>query len=391
QANGNLQVYYKKPTAWGNANIHYWNTVATPALPATTWPGRPTTDAGNGWVTYSLPGTTSTNLLFVNSANTTQKTADLSRNRDGWFNGTTWYETNPDVAGAGLTVHFKKPAAWSKANIHFWNVAAQPVLAGSTFPGVAMIDEGNGSYKYTFANASSANLLFVDPGNTANKTPDLYRVVKEGTYDPATSSWSDVNSCSNTSTVGNPTALTSTAGNGQVGLSWTASTDCQVSGYRVYQKTSAQTTYTLLTSTALPKTSLSFTATGLTNGTTYNYKVVSINSAGTESSGVTASATPVLPPSGITLHFKKPSSWSNANIHYWSVTASPAMANTTWPGVATTLEGCGWYRFGFAGATNVNALFVDPANTSVKTPDLTGRTADGWYDGNTGTWVSAPA
>ncbi|WP_189009416.1 hypothetical protein, partial [Deinococcus roseus] len=27
QANGNLQVYYKKPTAWGNANIHYWNTV----------------------------------------------------------------------------------------------------------------------------------------------------------------------------------------------------------------------------------------------------------------------------------------------------------------------------------------------------------------------------
>lgn len=390
-AAGGLQVYFKKPTTWGTANIHYWNTVASPALAATTWPGVATTAASGGWVTYTLPNATSSNLLFVNASNTTQKTADLSRNRDGWFNGTTWYETNPDVAGAGLTVHFKKPAAWGKANIHFWNVAAQPVIANTTWPGVAMVDEGNGWFKYTFANASSANLVFVDGNNTANKTGDLFRVVKEGWYDPSTSAWSDTSGvCSNTTTVGNPTALTSTAGDKQIRLTWTPSSDCQVTGYRVYQKTSAQTTYTLLTTTPLAKTANTFTATALTNGTTYNYKVVAINSAGTESTGATASGTPVAPPSGITLNFKKPSSWSNVNVHYWTVTASPAIANTTWPGVPTTAIGCGWYRQTFSGATNVNALFVDPANTAVKTPDLTNRTADGWYDGNTMSWVAAP-
>ncbi|GEM49004.1 hypothetical protein DC3_46390 [Deinococcus cellulosilyticus NBRC 106333 = KACC 11606] len=390
-AAGGLQVHYKKPSTWTGANIHYWNTVASPALAGTTWPGLSMTSEGNSWYTYTLPNATSSSLLFVNPGNTSQKTADLSRNRDGWFNGTTWYETNPDVAGAGLTVHFKKPASWGKANIHFWNVAAQPTIANSTFPGVTMIDEGNGWFKYSFANASSANLLFVDGNNTAQKTGDLYRVVKEGWYDPSSSTWSDTSPvCSNTTTVGNPTALTGTAGDKQVKLTWTASADCQVTGYKVYQKTSAQTTYTLLTTTALAKTTNTYTATGLTNGTTYNYKVVAVNSAGTESSGATATATPVTPPGGITLHFKKPAGWSNANIHYWSVTASPAMANTTWPGVATTPEGCGWSRYTFSGATNVNALFVDPANTAAKTADLTNRTADGWYDGNTMSWVTAP-
>jgi len=85
-----------------------------------------------------------------------------------------------------------------------------------------------------------------------------------------------------------PTGLTATAGNTQVSLSWGASSGA--TSYNVYRGTTSGGEGTTAIATA---TTTSFTNTGLTNGTTYFYKVAAVNSAGTSAQSGEASATPV--------------------------------------------------------------------------------------------------
>ncbi|NUQ82897.1 MAG: DUF1939 domain-containing protein, partial [Bacteroidetes bacterium] len=97
-------VRFKKPTTWGtNVNVHYWNKL--PGGTASTWPGVAMTAEANSWFKYTFTGTTSTNLLFVDPANTSNKTVDLSRSSDGWYKDGAWYTSNPDNNPPVLTVN----------------------------------------------------------------------------------------------------------------------------------------------------------------------------------------------------------------------------------------------------------------------------------------------
>lgn len=85
-----------------------------------------------------------------------------------------------------------------------------------------------------------------------------------------------------------PTGLTATPGNGQVSLSWNASTDPDdaVAGYNIYRNGAKVGS----------STSTSFTDTGLTNGTSYSYQVSAFDTHGNESAlSSTVSATPQAP------------------------------------------------------------------------------------------------
>lgn len=86
-----------------------------------------------------------------------------------------------------------------------------------------------------------------------------------------------------------PTGLTATAGDTQVGLSWTASSGA--TSYNVYRGTTAGGQSTTPIATGI--TGMTFTNTGLTNGTTYYYKVAAVNSSGTSAYSNEGSATPV--------------------------------------------------------------------------------------------------
>jgi len=91
-----------------------------------------------------------------------------------------------------------------------------------------------------------------------------------------------------------PTGLTATAGNLQVALNWNA-----VSGatsYNILRSNSSNTETQLATSSTN-----SFTNTGLTNGTTYFYKVSAVNSFGTSGLSNEASGTPFGGVTGIDL------------------------------------------------------------------------------------------
>src|SRR5207248_2129848 len=85
---------------------------------------------------------------------------------------------------------------------------------------------------------------------------------------------------------GAPTNVVATAGNGQVGLSWSASSGA--SSYNVKRSTTNGGPYTTVAS---PSTT-SYTETGLTNGTTYYYVVSAVNTSGESSNSGQVSATP---------------------------------------------------------------------------------------------------
>ena len=89
-----------------------------------------------------------------------------------------------------------------------------------------------------------------------------------------------------------PTNLTATAGNGEVTLTWTASTGA--TGYNVQRATTSGGPYTQLAEVAAP-TSNGYTDSSVTNGTTYYYVVQTLTAAGSSAYSPQVSATPGVP------------------------------------------------------------------------------------------------
>ncbi len=163
-------VYFYKPADWNAANVYYWDAQPAGAMPGTGWPGPAMTaapDQGDNWYKFEFPSVTSTNLIFNNNGN--GQTADLSRNKDGWYRDGKWYDQKP----AELIIHFKKPWYWTKANIYYWNVTPAGIAPDAGWPGAAMQDDGNGWFSFRIVGATGANMIFNDGGQ--NQTTDLTR------------------------------------------------------------------------------------------------------------------------------------------------------------------------------------------------------------------------
>ncbi|HXB07989.1 MAG TPA: Ig-like domain-containing protein, partial [Puia sp.] len=137
----------------------------TTQLTATVAPANATNQAVSWTTSNAAVATVSgTGLVTGVAAGTAVITATTA---DG---GKTATATVTVTAASSFTVNFYKPASWgSGIKIYWW--AAQPagVLADGSWPGVAMTNDNNGWYSYTFTNITSTNLIFNDGSNqTAN-------------------------------------------------------------------------------------------------------------------------------------------------------------------------------------------------------------------------------
>ena len=92
---------------------------------------------------------------------------------------------------------------------------------------------------------------------------------------------------------GTPSGLTATPGNAQVSLTWNAVTTA--SSYNVKRAATSGGPYTQLANASVTN----YTDSGLTNGTTYYYVASAKNSSGESSNSSEASATPVIPVTGV--------------------------------------------------------------------------------------------
>jgi len=102
--------------------------------------------------------------------------------------------------------------------------------------------------------------------NRALTTSEIQTLYHEGDWDPAPAA---------------PTGLTPAPGNQQVTLTWNQNTESDFAKYIIYGDTSASPTTKVDSTTSIIDTTI--TIPGLTNGTTYYYRITAVDSAGNES------------------------------------------------------------------------------------------------------------
>ncbi len=130
--------------------------------------------------TPTLTSTSATNYVTLNiSENTTIKafSKDISGNTSEIYSKTYQFVTG------GFKIHFKKPQAWNKAKIYYWETLPAGIMPTVQWSGVEMISEGNGWYYYNLPGVTSTKFIFND--GDGNQSPD-YITDKEVWYDNTT-------------------------------------------------------------------------------------------------------------------------------------------------------------------------------------------------------------
>jgi hypothetical protein len=156
-----------------------------------------------------------------------------------------------------------------------------------------------------------------------------------------------------------PTNLTATAGNQQISLTWTVSSGA--TSYNVMRGGENGGPYTTVSS----PTTISYTDTGLTNGTTYYYVVAAVNSSGQSGNSNQASAAPSAPGTSVNVMVNV-----LANRH----AISPYIYGGSFPNSTSTISDSGLsvVRWGGNASSTYNwQIFTDNADNDYYFEDFT--------------------
>ncbi len=361
-----LHVYFKKPENWSQVNVHYWNE-SPDVLPVSNWPGPQMSRIGNSdWYEYIFDGVTSTNLLFNDNGNA--KTDDLSRDRDGWYENNTWFDTDPRGGGSdnqapsltmtpnggsftsGQTVSVSLNATDDNPQgleIYYTLDGSTPSKSSTLYTSTISISSATTvrAIAYDNQNVSSAiisnDFSFSGGGDTADSMTIYY---KGGINNPNIYFW-------NTS----PGTLT-TAWPGEnmtaIGNDWYS-----------FTLNGVNCTNLIFSNNGSNQTDdLQRCGTGwYLNGTWYDSNPDN-NSGGDQTED-----------EDLTVYFKS-DSFSNPEVYFWA--ATPSGATTSWPGESMTAVGNGWYSYTLSNTDCSNLIFSNNGNS--QTPDLN-RCSNGWY------------
>jgi fibronectin type 3 domain-containing protein len=231
-------------------------------------------DTGGQGVAYNVTSTNGTANSYRTDGIDIESTSDTGGGYDlGWTSSGQWFKYTVNVASAGMYTVTCRVANGTTGNANFHIQDA----SGANLTGAVTVAPTGGWQ--TWANV------------TANVTLPAGQQILTVWQDTGGFNLNYLSFASSVSVPPAPTGLSASAGNSQVSLSWTASSGA--TSYNVYRGTSAGGEGT--TSIATGITGTSYANIGLTNGTTYYYKVAAVNSAGTSGMSNEASATPAGP------------------------------------------------------------------------------------------------
>ncbi len=351
-----LRVYFKKPSNWSQVNVHYWNE-SPDVLPLSNWPGPQMTKIDNTeWYEYIFEGVTQTNLLFSN--NGANKTIDLFRDREGWYDNGVWYDNQPggntppsltmspqgDTFTQGDIVTITLNATddtTSDPQIYYTLDGSEPsdqaiaytgdfqITDNTTIKAIAYDNEGlvsaTVSNTYTFISSNTSITIYYK-GSLSNPSMYYWNTQPES----LATSWPGSNMID--------------AGNG-----WFK--------------------YTL---NGVDCTNLIFSENG-------NNQTEDLNRCGSGwyYNGTWHDNNPEQSQE-LTVYFKS-DTYSSPEIYFWQTT--PSNQTTSWPGEQMILDSNGWYQYTFSNTNCTNIIFSN--NGASQTPDLN-RCTNGWY--YNGTW-----
>src|SRR5262249_41943132 len=150
-------------------------------------------------------------------------------------------------------------------------------------PAVTHAFDQNARFQFLNFTASAGKISVQAPAN-ANLAPpgDYMLFIVNNNGVPSTGKIIDISSSGDTTPPSTPSGLTATVGQGQVSLSWTASTDASgVDHYNVYRSTTSGFTPSSANQIGTAPEA-TYTDVGVTAGT-YFYKVVAVDTPGNAS------------------------------------------------------------------------------------------------------------
>ncbi len=215
-----------------------------------------------------------------------------------------------------------------------WNI-----VPGATTYNLWRATTSGGPYTLIVGNIGGVNLGYTD-NNVTNLTTYYYVVTANG--NGASVNSAEVSATPQAGPVpAVPTGLTAIPGDGQVSLSWTASSGA--TNYNVKRSATSGGTYTTVTNTA----ATNVVNTGLTDGITYYFEVSALNTSGESANSGWASAKPTaivstnflinpgfeLPGTGkITTGYATVPSWANSGTTYTDTGVQPGGHSGSWEG-----------------------------------------------------------
>ena len=266
---GGYNLNYMTFASSGSADAPYGGTPA--AVPGTVQAEN--YDTGGQGVAYNVTSINGSANSYRSDGVDLETTSDTGGGYDlGWTTGGQWFNYTVNVATAGtytVTFRLAAPSAVT-SGLH---IAGS---SGTNLSGEVSIPASGGwqTWENVTANVTlpaGRQILTVDQDAGGwNLNYMTFAVNGGGSTPPA------------------PTGLTAVLGNAQVSLNWTGSSGA--TSYNVYRGTTSGGESSTPIATGL--TGTSYTNTGLTNGTTYYYKVAAVNSAGTSGMSNEANSTP---------------------------------------------------------------------------------------------------
>ncbi len=126
-----LTIHFKKPADWSTPQLYYYET--TPVVTGPSWASAPAmTDEGDGWYRYTIPAVTSARVIFKDATHQLPGASQpgLLRSKEGWYDGTTWYDQKPAAAAQQVTFKVTVPSnttasdtVYVASSLNNWNPA----------------------------------------------------------------------------------------------------------------------------------------------------------------------------------------------------------------------------------------------------------------------------
>ena len=280
--------------AYFAGNGHYYQAVTSPTK---TWEeARDAADASsfNGLTGYLVTITSNAENLFVK-----EKT-----NVNTWIGASDNYLEVNAVSDESFANQGEAEGTWywvtgPEAGTQFWAGAKDGLAVGGEYQNWSPGAEPN-DYPNDGTSGEEDYGHLIGSSGLWNDFPETQSIAYVIEYGGA--GGTPLKEASTTFSVGAPTAplqvtgASATAGNNQVVVSWSApdSGGSAITDYVIEQSTDGGGTWSTLSDGT--STSTNYTVTGLTNGTSYSFRVSATNSIGTGTVSSTASATPVAPP-----------------------------------------------------------------------------------------------
>jgi fibronectin type 3 domain-containing protein len=228
---------------------------------------------------------------------------------------------------------------------------------GATGYQVQRSTDGGGPYAAVGSPTASS---YADTGVTNGTTYYYVVVAINDAGDSAASAQASATPDAATAAPSVPSGLLSSAGNAQVGLTWTVSTGA--TSYHVKRATVSGGPFSVIAT----ETSASYVDTGLANGTAYYYVVSALNSAGESANSAQVSATPAATaasgPAAVCLTpFTEDKSATTVTV------GTGTAASCTEAALASALAKGGVIRFSCGGAATITLTSQKTLRTDVNT------------------------